>query len=329
MLSASMSVSGASSPLSAALEDRWRQDGWCVIEDAIPAAALAGAQDALARLFPTPTQMEGGDDDEITAPWRTWDAAWPEFPFHSARLNGLVVHEVVLGIAERLLGTPDPRLYLAIVTAKYAHQSSGFNQLLHADYPNHTLVVPRRDEAFQHVELLVYLSDVSVENGATRFVSRRSTSAVPVEEHTLDLDRHALIYAEARDATAAAGSIVAYRPDVYHQSVDMCEPGRARFLMHLAFRPAGLEWAGYQSWPFKGFSPAWHKFVNASTPRQLVALGFPPPGHPYWTAETLDGVAARYPGLDMTPWRRGADPGEGSALTAGLEPDGGARPAAS
>ena len=280
-----------------------------MIEDAIPAADLVGAQDALGHLFPTPAQMDDGADDETTTPWRTWDAAWPEFPFHSARLNRLVVHDVVLDIAERLLGTSDPRLYLAIVTAKYANQSSGFNQLLHADYPNHTLVVPRRDPGFQHVELLVYLSDVSVANGATRFVSRRSTSAVPVEEHTLNLDRYAPIYAEAHDATAAAGSVVAYRPDVYHQSVDVHEPGRARFLMHLAFRPPGLEWAGYQSWAFKGFSPAWHKFVNASAPRQLVALGFPPPGHRYWTTETLDGVAARYPGLDMTAWRRGADPG--------------------
>ena len=38
-------------------------------------------------------------------------------------------------------------------------------------------------------------------------------------------------------------------------------------------------------------------------PRQLTALGFPKPGDPYWTAETLAGVAARYPSLDMTPWQ--------------------------
>jgi hypothetical protein len=32
-------------------------------------------------------------------------------------------------------------------------------------------------------------------------------------------------------------------------------------------------------------------------------LGFPPPGHPYWNEATLVGVAARYPGLDLKPWR--------------------------
>src|SRR5579872_6833582 len=197
------SASSASSALSPALEDRWRQDGWCVIEGALPAPDVSAAQDALGHLFPTPAQMDAGPDDEQTAPWRTWDAAWPEFPFHSARLNRLAVHDVVLDIAERLLQTSDPRLYLALVTVKYANQSSGFNQLLHADYPNHTLVVPRRDPGFQHLELLVYLSDVSAANGATRFVSHRVTEEVPVEQHTLDLDGYAPVYAEARQATGA------------------------------------------------------------------------------------------------------------------------------
>ena len=32
-----------------------------------------------------------------------------------------------------------------------------------------------------------------------------------------------------------------------------------------------------------------------------MSFGFPAPGHPYWTDETLDGVAARYPGMDMAP----------------------------
>jgi hypothetical protein len=293
---------GSSGLVDGDLARRWRDEGWCVIEHAVPQGDLAAAQDALSRLFPSARQMES--KSEGTDRWRTWDAAWPEFPFHSARLNRLALHDAVLDIAERLLETRDPRLYLGLVTAKYAGQSSGFNQLLHADYPNHTLVVPRRDPGYQQVELLVYLSDVSASNGATRFVSRRLTADVPVEQHTLDLDDYASVYAQVQGASAPAGTIVAYRPDVYHQSVDAVAPDCARFLMHLSFKPAGLEWANYQSWAFKGFMPEWHKFVNGAHPRQLCALGFPAPGHPYWTSETLDGVAARYPGLDMDPWRR-------------------------
>jgi hypothetical protein len=293
--------------LSDALRSQWDDDGWCLIERAIPEDDLRAAQDALRRLFPTAEEMDEGDNLG-SSPWRSWDAAWPEFPFKSSRLNRLVVHDVMLDTAEQLLRTDDVRLYLALASAKYANQPSGFNQLLHADYPNHTLVVPRTDAGYQHAEFLVYLSDVSTRNGATRLVSRRSTAGIPVERHTLNLEDHASLYEESRDASAPAGSIVAYRPDVYHRSVDISEPRTSRFLLHVAFKPAHTEWIGYQAWPFKGLSPEWHKFVQAATPRQLAVLGFPRPGHPYWTPQTLDGVAARYPDLDMGPWRDASGP---------------------
>jgi hypothetical protein len=286
------------------LRAAWDDDGWCVIERAIPAEDLAAAQRVLTRLFPTAGQMASTPDDEGNTRWQTWDAQWPEFPFHSSSLNKLAVHDIVIGLAEELLGVDDVRMYLALVTAKYFGQSSGYNQLLHADYPNHMLVVPRRDVGYQHLETFIYLSDVTIQDGATRLVSRRKTAGVPVEEHTLNLRDYADLYDDPGNAAAPAGSIVAYRPDVYHRSVDLTDPGASRFMMHVSYRPAGAEWGGYQAWPFKGFSPEWAKFVAQATPRQLGVLGFPKPGNSYWTDETLAGVAARYPGLDMTPWQR-------------------------
>jgi hypothetical protein len=298
--------------LSPELRAAWDDDGWCVLERAIPAEDLAAAQRRLPRLFPTAEEMAATPDGD-NARWHTWDAQWPEFPFHSSSLNRLAVHDVVIGLAEELLGVDDVRMYLAIITAKYYGQSSGFNQLLHADYPNHSLVVPRRDAGYQQLETFIYLSDVSSRDGATRLVSRRKTAGVPVEQHTLNLDDYAALYEDPSDAAAPAGSIVAYRPDVYHRSVDLTDPAASRFMMHVSYRPAAAEWGGYQAWPFKGFSPAWTKFVAQATPRQLGVLGFPGPGHPYWTEETLAGVAARYPGLDMTPWRRAYQSSGGGA----------------
>ena len=105
-----------------------------------------------------------------------------------------------------------------------------------------------------------------------------------------------------------AGSLVAYRPDTYHRSVDWTEPGHARYMLHVAFKSAPAEWAGYQAWPFKGLTGDWIHFVATASVRQLTALGFPAPGHPYWTATTLDGVAQRYPDLDLDPWREAAAP---------------------
>jgi ectoine hydroxylase-related dioxygenase (phytanoyl-CoA dioxygenase family) len=288
--------------LDASLKERWDRDGWCVVEGAIPAEQLTPAQDAVRLLFPTPEQMADGSKTE-SALWRVWDAPWPEFPFHSSRLNALVLHEHVITLAQALLETDDLALYMGIVSAKYANQSSGYNQLLHTDYPNHMLVVPRHDPGFQQVEFFVYLTDVTVEEGATRFVSRQRTAAIPVEQHTLNYVDYADLYDDDGVAEAPAGSVVAYRPDVYHRSVDVTDPTRQRIMLHVSFRPRHAVWGGYQSWPFRGFSPELSKFVQQATARQLTVFGFPEPGHPYWNQATLDGVQARYPGLDLSAWR--------------------------
>jgi len=284
------------------MQAQWESEGWCVVPGAIPPDALAGAQDAVHRYFPTPAEMaeRGGAG---SGQWHTWDAPWPEFPFHSARLNALVLHDNVIDIAEELLGSPELTCYMGIVTAKYAHQSSGYNQLLHTDYPNHMLVVPRHERGYQQVEFFVYLTDVTAEDGATRFVSWQRTKDIPVERHTLNLVDYADLYDDAAVAAAPAGSLVAYRPDVYHRSVDHTDPARYRVMIHVSFHHRGAVWGGYQAWPFRGFSFELAKYVRGATPRQLALLGVPEPGHPYWNEETVAGVGARYPGLDMSPWR--------------------------
>jgi hypothetical protein len=45
---------------------------------------------------------------------------------------------------------------------------------------------------------------------------------------------------------------------------------------------------------------------------QLELFGVPPPGHPYWTERTLQGMAERYPGLDLSPWSSSSDGADGS-----------------
>lgn len=280
----------------------WEEDGWYVLERVVPKVGLESAQRAISKVFPSARQMAESQPGDEADRWRTWDAAWPEFPFRSRSLNALVVSDLLISLAEELLGVPDVRMYLAHATAKYANQPSEFNQLLHTDFPNQMLTVPRAEPGYHQMETFVYLNDVGPENGATRFVSRTLTRHISVEEHTLNLDDYCDLYDAPSDASAPAGSIVVYRPDVYHRSVDFSDPTQARFMLHVSYKPAGSEWGGYQAWPFKGYSPEWYNFVQGATPRQLSVLGFPVPGHPYWTEETVDGVAKRYPGLDMSPW---------------------------
>ncbi|WP_162233217.1 hypothetical protein, partial [Protofrankia coriariae] len=97
---------------------------------------------------------------------------------------------------------------------------------------------------------------------------------------------------------------VAFETGTFHRGTGMTRPGCARYTTHLSYRRAGAEWGQRRGWAARGHDPAWYCFVERASPRQLELFGFPPPGHPYWTADTLAGVAPRYPNLDLPPWRR-------------------------
>ena len=42
--------------------------------------------------------------------------------------------------------------------------------------------------------------------------------------------------------------------------------------------------------------------IDRETGRAAL-FGVPRPGHPYWDEATVDAMAAKYPGLDVGPWR--------------------------
>jgi hypothetical protein len=61
--------------------------------------------------------------------------------------------------------------------------------------------------------------------------------------------------------------------------------------------------AGVSGVPEAGLRAEWRSFVEHSTPRQLALFGIPMPGHSYWTEKTVSEFSARYPALDVGPWR--------------------------
>jgi hypothetical protein len=261
---------------------------------------IAAAQPALARLYPPPPPAQPKTGERAFRPGQF--TGLREAPIGDHALDNLCVHDRVLDLVAALLQTSDIRLYQAETFAKFSGQES-FNQPLHIDETNHTLLPPRRDGRFRQVQLFVYLSDVTEERGATHVVSKTRTAEIP---HTdlyfpglgdLRMDEH-----EAA-AEGPAGSVLAYSADTVHRGTDMTEPGASRFFFNLAYREAGADWMGALPYPRRGIDervPAW---IQQLSTRQLCAIGFPPPGHPYWDKETLAATQARYPDMDLSGFR--------------------------
>jgi ectoine hydroxylase-related dioxygenase (phytanoyl-CoA dioxygenase family) len=282
----------------------WETQGWSVLEGVFSAEQIATAVATMPELYPTAEEYADGDESDTARKLRQDShAVMPRFPFEQAPLNELVVHDTMLDLAEAFLETKDFILYQGMASAKYSNGPDDDEQMLHVDYGNHTLVVPRHEPGYQQLEMFIYLTEVTPELAATRMVGRELTTGISVERSYLGPEQYPELYEAEVPAIGPAGSVLLYRPDVYHRGVRMTAPGAARFMLHVSYKPTGTDWLGSQALANACEGLAWHLFIQRATLRQLVALGFPPPGHPYWNAQTLDGVAARYPLLDMSPWR--------------------------
>ena len=136
---------------------------------------LAPAQREIGMLFPTAQEFHDGIDEPRNAKYRVDEfAGITNFPFASVELSLLAVHPRVVALAETLLGTEEIRLYSAEAWAKYTG-AADYDQPLHRDYLNHTVLVPTEDPAFGQVELFLYLSDVPEDLGPPHFVSKTRT----------------------------------------------------------------------------------------------------------------------------------------------------------
>jgi hypothetical protein len=211
------------------------------------------------------------------------------------------VHPAVVDFAERALQTTDLRLYQIHVSAKYAGDAN-YEQPMHTDR-NHSWLPAKNEPPWWHLETFLYLSDVDEGNAPTHLVPRDASRERATTVPLVMPDRDPELYAAELPAAGVRGSLLAYRTDVFHRGVDLVAPPSARFLLALAFKPAAVDWVGYNAYQSKSTSPDWVKFAERCTPRELELFGFPPPGHAIWDAALLDATAERYPGLDLTPWR--------------------------
>jgi len=71
----------------------------------------------------------------------------------------------------------------------------------------------------------------------------------------------------------------------------------------VAFRPAVADWFGYDAFPRLGADSTFRSFAAGKTPEELALFGVPRPGHAFWNEVTVAAMAAKYPGLDVSPWR--------------------------
>jgi hypothetical protein len=203
----------------------------------------------------------------------------------------------------RLLGTERVLLSQAAIWAKYAG-TGDFEQGLHLDYQGNTLVVPRDDGDYRQVNMILYYTDVDETLGPTFVVSQEHTRDLPLWPTHRTRKKDPTLYRNERPVLAKAGDLLIFGMRTWHRAGEMTAESGARLSHHLVYRAAAHGFQGYHQWSRFGEKKELQHFIERATPRQRETIGFPPPGDPYWTDETLGAVALRYPNMDLRPYRR-------------------------
>jgi hypothetical protein len=300
----------------------WRDDGWVLLDALIATEQIDAVRADLDEMFPSQATYHA-DPSAVSERWLGRPAppgkgfVWPPdgpgfrpeqnkwrgvFPFPgSGGLNRLCVHPSIVDFAERALDTADLRLYQAQVSAKYSGETN-YEQPMHTDR-NHSWLPAGAKPPWWNLQLFVYLSDVHEGVAPTHLVQLEVSRGRATTVWGVMPPRDPELYGAERPAPGTRGSVLAYRSNVFHRGVNLTEPGGSRFMLGVSFKVAGQDWIGFDAPQCRSTSPDWVSFVERSNPRELALFGFPLPGHPIWDAPFVDETAARYPNLDLTPWR--------------------------
>jgi hypothetical protein len=276
--------------------------GFVVVPRFLAPAELKAARKAVANYFPSPEELalrplryrsltESPDFQQI------------EFPYMEHALNHIALHPKILDFVSTLLGTDDVMLSRSALWAKYAGMGD-FDQPMHADFEGNTLVYPRDDGDYRQVNIILYYSDVDETLGPTHVVSQRHTRSDPLWPPFRPREEYPEIYDLATPIITKAGGMLIFSMRAFHRGTAITADFGARFTHHLVYRAKAHGFQGYQHWPSYGEQQELHSFLERATPRQREALGFPKVGDPYWNTAMIEGVAKRYPGMDMRPYRK-------------------------
>jgi len=249
-----------------------------------------------------------------------------------AILNHMTIHPRALAAVAQLMDSDvlDIRLSQSHVIAKSGRFISPDepddrrimgDQDIHVDYGNNTLMVPAHTDTPDSVACLCYYSDVEESGGATHFARALPGELTSYEPDQFNppnfvigtkngsagsdtgprsADNTKRRYDEEKPVYYKPGTCILYRLDAWHRGTPVAL-GKIRHTHHHVWRHKNAEWVNWQSLaPRMSAMPT--RFLSELSVAQRTVLGFAAPGNSYWTAETIDSVSQRYPGMDMTPY---------------------------
>ena len=280
----------------------YRDHGYAIVENFLEQEELDDALEELRGILP-------GWVEYCEDPTRPTPAHPPEarasttvFPYRGDRLNAITMHPELRRFAAENIGHDDIYCEQSHLHAKYKGSDQDRDQVMHCDFINHTLAYPPMRPEYWQTAYLVYYTDVTADLAPTAVCSwRHYPEKIRWPNHYTREERPE-IYDNERKIIVPAGSLFIYSMRTFHRGTPFRAVG-GRIAQFVTYAPAAWKWLGIVGWSVQAKLPEFQQWIEKATPAERELLGFPPPKHPYWTEETIAGVSARYPGMDMAPYR--------------------------
>jgi ectoine hydroxylase-related dioxygenase (phytanoyl-CoA dioxygenase family) len=283
--------------------DHWLEHGYVVVERFLDDDELREAHAAIHAYFPTEDAYYG---DPGRYGHKQILVRHPSHPFPEPALNAVMLNEELISFCRRALDSDHVALVQSGLGAKYAGMA-GLEQDLHLDYGNNDLAVPRIDgRSYQQVAMFVYYTTVTAETAPTHVVSMAEAPKLPLSTRFCRREDRPELYAKESPVIVPAGSLLIYGMRTWHRGSNFRAARAHRFHHGLCFADRRYPWQGMAPWAINGDTEVMDTFLERATPAQRELIGFPPVGHEYWNEQTLTDVAARYPRMDMSPYRAAA-----------------------
>lgn len=280
--------------------DHLRRHGYVLVHHFINEAELRAVRADLSRLFPSWDDLEA-DGEKWPDLDRSGDGV-AEFPFRGGSLNTMSTHPQLIKLTKAALDHDDVILTQSICWAKYARRND-FEQSLHLDWHDNSLVMPRPDGAFGQLHMILYYSDATEGLAPTAVVPLSASVDRPLAPWARTKATDPDLYRHEIPVRAHAGDLLCFTGRTFHRCTGFATSRGFRISHHLAWRGAGYEWMSWRGWAQFADQLPMIRWMLKATPEQRSVLGFPPPGHAYWNEDSLELVAMRYPGMDMSPYR--------------------------
>ena len=199
------------------------------------------------------------------------------FPYPEDCLNRAILDDEAIAFARRWLNTEDIhyRPGLGLVTYP-GRQGMG----MHQDNGNNSLLPPGNDLRHAQLNFWFCLEDVDADQGPTLFAADGDGPGG---------DR-------VEPMVAPGGSLAVFHNYTWHAAAPYRRKDGQRYIWKFAYGRADHYWEGVLHYTHVGRDPHFCRFIAGLSARERQYFRFPPPGHPYYTPQTLAALEEQYPG---------------------------------